>query len=513
LRLPSGILPQLVPLLVSQLQPIHVGYYKAELHSTLAPQDVVSIMSFQDAVYSDLPSSREMAKSLEAPQKSPNAKLEMLTTVFLDRKLSRQMADYSIRNSHIKSALAKAGSSARSCFLCHIPLWHEATTYGYDFLTSTLPRIYEDITRDTLTDKSQVGWHFSKSVLEFGALAASLLLISRRTNSTPSNTLLEWRRVLRAQDKDAIYGNPYLFELWTLLTESKDAGVGQARLLISNFIGTYAEHKDPLRSRITWLFQFAESDTATAREQLLESLFCALLDATAVTENTFGLVRDHISENDRRTVLKAYREWCAGASVEPLLSLLDALFVSRDPNGRPPRIAKMLAQITPTVADIIKGAQREYAALVPADVLREVVFRSEAAPGEWLNLHVLGRDSLLIRTVAHLVQNAIQHRCGKSYDTRRPDGLAIELQVSQEYQVAEDLQIVTLNVIDNSEDMSIAACKSTFLQTGGLSAQQKALLPWGANLDVDKLPDNRTRYFVNLLRCDPIDITKRLNYE
>lgn len=470
-----------------------VGLGRLREPSLMTEDDVVQVILFQDAVYSDLPTSREVMRSLAGKQDAPNVALECIHTILGDRKLYRQTVDKSQIRALLDENLRDENldSRLRARFVLHIPLWKDKGL-ALQYLMEGLPHVFAHLATaqgngNTLDD------YFEQHETEFAAVLGALrFLRSQFPESKWEGTSRDtWKQCFGTKPYTGYYGSSYLFELNCLFLSEKLHPVEQAQYLITNFVGTYCGHPESLTARIRRFYQLLldeirAEDLPRIPRALLHCLVhridCVqshfMIEETFVDEPDSG---DLFTRDDIHQLFECYDMWERGAGDPKVLgAILAEHFGELDLDGKACTIKRMLARLTPSVRQTVDGA---------CGVYHDRTNRVAAAPdpdcldlGDLADLQVFGYDAFLVRVLSHLLENPYKHwiKADKAKRVRRLE-LTLEVVVPDDHE-----DEVWLSVRDNN-NMTQAEIKSAFHQNGGLSAQSKRMKEFEGELVGERL--------------------------
>ena len=470
----NGLVAHSFSALRDLMVPLPIPFTRA-LPSRLTTAEVTDVLNFRNAVFSDKPSGREIVKSLGAPNKSGRAKAEMLSTVLLDRKLNRQVVDRDSCIEVISTLLTaqECDDGARARFILHLPLWQDQEL-ALSVVTSLLPDAFMVRAKKEQLGSQTLDRYFNRHLLDFAATGVAFRSIVEGLAARPGMEQLldKWKAVFRGDTSP--YGSVYLFELTLLLSEQTKPALEQARFLIANFAGTFSQrHEEALSRRIRlFLTNLGSRKDVNAKRLLPLPVLRSLLDAIASVQAHFLV--DHFQEKNFIDISKAYQKWTNGYGSEDLIVLLHQHFKSRSPHVRKSTIGLLLKEITPRVNTVVGRAVEEFRVRVKD----KAACLEEYNLGALAHVNLLGRDDFLVRTIAHLLRNPVEHRCGYRYEGPLA-GLSVRLEVSLS---AEDGGIVEFRVKNNIPDLSQADINATFRKSGGLDSQQLRIKEWGGDL-------------------------------
>jgi len=478
-----GIVSYSVDALLMSIARQRVPFGALRLPSRLNSQETLEVVVFRDAVFSDRPSGRDIIESLLAARKSPRAKAAMLSTVLMDRKLDRQIADRALMIDLIHTVLCHGmmDTETRSRFILNIPRWHDHEL-AFNVLTHTIPSIFRRLSGSTEVNAEVLDTYFNQNVIEFAATAVALheVVAANETDDLIQRALERWRAFFPAHDSP--YGSAYFFELRQLLDRTQRQALEQARFLVTNFVGTYSiRHPEALRQRM-WLFMtlLRSSNDDLARTILPLPILQALTDAIRAVQSISW--RERFNHKDLLYLVDCYQAWSDDINAKAeLMEAIHVHFVSKNPHVITPTMDLLLEDITPSTADVLSRATESFKDLVEqkADCLTVI------ANAEIDASHVLCPAGFLIYTISHLLLNPLQRRCGKRLDQPLGD---LKITLSTSFCGANDTTL-EICVRDNMKESTQADLDTAFVKGGGLSAQQLRIQDWNGSLKAVHVDD------------------------
>jgi hypothetical protein len=220
----------------------------------------------------------------------------------------------------------------------------------------------------------------------------------------------------------------------------------------------------------------------------------SLLDAIASVQAHFLV--DHFQDQTFADISKAYQTWWNGYGKEDLVDLLHQHFRSRSPHVRDSTIGILLKEITPKVSAIVARAVEEFRMRVN----KKATCLEDYDLGELGDVHLLGRDDFLVRTIAHLLRNPVEHRCGYRYEGDLA-GLSVRLEVLL---AKEDDGVVEFRITNNIPNLSQSDINATFRKSGGLDSQQLRIKEWGGDLQGRIVSDTGSVFVLSVQRSYPV---------
>jgi adenine/guanine phosphoribosyltransferase-like PRPP-binding protein len=499
-RLPqrTGLMTSFTASIERILSPESVATCRGQVRSEIFGEEQLRVIAFRDAVFSDVPSSLEIRRSLWAKGKgrSAKARLMMLHTVLSDRKLDRQLLERDDIGKKIATDCVELGADDgfRAKFILKSLQWCDRKLF-VRFVTEILPDVYGQLIDSSHTQLGSIDLFFDERPLEFAAVYRVIEVERDALRSACSSPLDKWP--FARQEHGYPYASVYHFELSLLFEERSGTDVERAKLLVVNFRGSFPKRHSEALQQVCLHFEAALRDgyLELARKRLPEPVLDLLVDAVDHTQKLFLL--DHDSSRDLLTMRRNYRALSEQSDLRDFARLFGACFINTDSI-----VERVITAITPTIDDILRQAKHQFLKAIPEEVRRG--FRDFSNELMFTGVQLLGNGEFLARTIAHLLKNPFHRRFGHHFRNRRMGSggrrragvtsppFGVELFVTLD----DMASTVRVAVTDENTEMTESEIEQAFFKGGGLMSQRPQMRRWGGDLVGGKLVDGRNEFAI-----------------
>ena len=465
--------------LVELFRPILVSFTKTQLISRFKSKELVDIITFNDAIFSDIPSNNEIGRSINSHNKAAITKLDNITRLLVDRKLSSQFVDKSLCTRIISESLEDVSlqSEDRSRFILYLILCYNKK-YSFKLLTEILPLIFSSLKNKKYGISNTLDDYFDNNRIEFISYCVALYHVAHELYSEKDfKNLIQselWSKLKKLFNANSPYGSIYLFELTVLFSDYKHQPLEQANNLIANFLGTYGKsHPESLYQRLRLFLTIWNSDGTYKFEKVFSRpLFLSLIEGIKSTQELFLL--DDISHGELKEVEMQYENYRQNNKKVQLVKQIKEIFISSNPSVYKSKIVKLLNKITPNAQEILNYTLEKYYNRMDNELLIEKKIEIPE------NTYVLCEKEYFIATLYNLLKNPTQLAKQEIKD---------KLKLKVHVELSKDKRYVCFKIYDNLKT-SKNELKTVFMRHGGLSVQQAQIRNWHGDIEVSKRIEN-----------------------
>jgi hypoxanthine-guanine phosphoribosyltransferase len=449
------------------LRKMIVGSNEVPVSREFSKSDLMSLLEFRHAVYSDEPSPLEIEMSLE--KRGGSVRLYCLSALLTDPKLFRQMPDAAKVLEMIKEDFtnSRTSSIARSRFvfsICSFVNYH----FSSELLFGKLPLYYQDI----IAQIGSVSAYFDINYEEFEIILASLYYFGRAVHGGRSEQkevdLSAWISVFMPRTEDRRDTAFYVFNIRNLFTDKTQIPVEYLKHLYANFSGSFKEHRDSYRARI--------ADFFLAPTEGNFRIIRSLLSQIASVQTAFLIDLIFVTDDQIKIVDQCHRKWMATGSVDSLKESLRPVFYPKDDLTYEPLVVQLIRHCTPSVSSIVDWLSEK--SILSAGNSDRIAFSASAIDDVLRKVHVVG----ILEDIQHCIQNLIKNafKAMSDYDSvlRSPDNL-VNVSIKR-----MDVNFVAIEVIDFAPLKSGDNFEDWFNRSGGLFKHRSLLWRWGGDLVV-----------------------------
>ena len=442
-------------------------------------ENLMRVLEFRHAVFSDEPTPRQIEISLEG-RKGP-VRLCCLATLMADPKLFRQLLNQTKVSDFIKEDFCHKDTDtiARSRFIVSIISFVDEQ-FAYDLVFKSLPLFY----RDFFSSNQSIAEYFDKNFEEFTLLLGTLFYLGSKKNfelrtKDSKYDLENWLDLFRPSIQDRKGTVLYYFHIKNLFMNKDQLPLEYLRHLYANFSGSYKQHRDSYRAKLNDFFLKPTEGGYKIIKSLLSQITAIQSATPIVIEFVSGEEIERIQEE-----YDLFNRTGSKEAQEALISSIRQIFLPKDNVVNPAALTKLINYCTQSIAVISSKIEQSLLFDRNSFSSKQIFFDQKALDNQLLNIQVIGLIDDITHCINNLIDNAIK---AQSQGPSAGQGEArVSITISR-----DNLDFVNINVRDWAPCKIKEDTEDWFRRSGGLSMHRSLLRKWGGDISVQKLQDGK----------------------
>lgn len=517
---------------------------QAQLTSLLSASDIAAVIHARDLLFSDLPSAADIKSIISDDQQSAAARLEILLTVLKDSYLYRRVRDEDFILETVSRLVLhhNVTTTYRIWFILHLASISSDSSddLARRILTEAIPSAIRKSPTVAVDDNrlQPVGMYFDENPECFSAIIGALWMLHERVpfiqNGTPNEAMetrwdFHWSRALSGTEYEYLFAS-------TMSGSKEDVARKYADMLFCNFVTHFAmNHQESYRQRLIELHQCIRDNQRSAGKRnaaFPRHLMKYVVDSIRTVKQYYQLSDGLFPDAQLTALLDHHSEWTEGHSDGAALAELlnNTLVPIAEIDSDDTSIWKLLSELTPTARDVIDSAM-----VVLRRELRELRIKTTRGDGQLPfieddvdqlmtairlpdndldELYCFGTRDYLVRTVCHLLSNAIEHTPTENDSENLEHNVFVDVRTTSipesESTGDRNIDLPRTNPrivfsVSSKRTMSNAEISACFRRYGGLMIQKQIIETWGGRLDGRCIGGDRSEFF---LETDLIEVGK-----